>query len=147
MDMLTKRDAEITELKAKLADTETVNAEPNSCTTCIYKDRPTSENPCSHCFGRDKHTSVIDKELTKLKAEFTELKTKFMAADTMNHELHKVNTELQEKLTAETKRANMTKQLLNRCETCKYNSNGKNEICWSCEWEDGYPNWEANNGK
>jgi len=169
MDMLTKRDAEITELKAKLADTETVNAEPNSCTTCIYKDRPTSENPCSHCFGRDKHTSVIDKELTKLKAEITELKarletysygkiefydndeknrpliwdydrgsyyaddeylqelkTRFEAADAMNKELHKVNTELQEKLASETKRADVAERAL-RLDVELYYPNPNNE--------------------
>lgn len=76
-DMLTKKDAEITELKGALSQEIACRIELKE--KCVA------------------YTELLES-----------LKTRLEAADAMNKELHKVNTELQEKLASETKRADYT---------------------------------------
>jgi uncharacterized coiled-coil protein SlyX len=67
---------------------------------------------CPDCAEKDDEITELKAQLISTRCDvrchqnkIAELVTRLEAADAMNKELHKVNTELQEKLTAETKRA------------------------------------------
>lgn len=125
------------------------------CNTCKHHDLGSKDEPCRTCTETVKNCYKAQcPDCAKKDAEIAELKAKFDAADTMNHELHKVNTELQdklsylgedyemlaalkdltEKLTAETKRADVAERILNNLTTYR-DGTRINGICLCCSYE------------
>jgi len=103
----------------------------HDCCTCKYTDLTSKDEPCYSCINtvKDYYEKPTCSDCAKKDAEIAELKIRYEAADAMNHELHKVNTELQGKLTAETKRADVAERLLS-CDAIL-----RNGICHQCSYQ------------